>query len=168
MLSVAVCGLLGLWFMVSCLKQTALPWASPRFHTFNVFGLLPNWSLFSSNFAAYNYELCVRYISTDGQSGNWIPLPSGSSRIQVPPIWNPERRIGKAYLDLALKLIQLRLLKRDHIQSSLPYLICLNMASAAPSPANGKSLEFGFFLQEGHNRGTRKLFFLSSRHPVNP
>ncbi len=167
MVSELLTGLLGGWFILSAWKQCPPGWQPRLLRDFPMFGLLPNWALFSSNYAVLNYDLRVRYHDENGKLSSWRSMKVARRGREIPLLWVPVRRVEKAYLDVALKIIQLRLQKTPDVEASLPYRICLRLAREQSIPDGASAIQFGYFLFANNQSRDRRLLFLSNSHPIS-
>lgn len=122
MLATCIEVVLGVWLVVSVVAQLPL-FSKLRTH-WNHFGLIPNWYFFTSPLIAYQLKLCGRRQLPAGGFSEWTEFPVAKGRPMLAGLWNPQRRLGKALIDIASKLVELRLAgRRDVASQSAAYQV---------------------------------------------
>jgi hypothetical protein len=128
-------------------------------------GLVPNFLFFTSRIVGNELELLVREESPPEAFGAWREVPTVRSRTLVSFLWNPGRRVGKAHLDLALQLVELRLSgRRQEAPGSAAYAVLARCAGAEVSP--GRRYQFAIRATPSLEPGGGQLLFVSE--PCGP
>jgi hypothetical protein len=159
-----VAAIYALWFAASLLGQ--FPALSAAKRRINLFGLIPNWFLFVGSLVTRDSCLYYRVRSAPEAYGEWRRLSLLEGR---PPFWflfYPQRRPGKAMIDICSQLISLRLLHRGdraRIEASDPYHRVLGMVRSRVN--GGAEFQFCFMLErKGAPAPGNPILFLSSVH----
>lgn len=148
--------LFGVWLLVSIAAQLPL-FIKLRTH-WNHFGLIPNWYFFTTPLLAYQLKLCGRRALAGGGFSEWKEFPLAKGKPLMAGLWNPHRRLGKALIDLAAKLVELRLAgRRDVASQSAAYQVLQRYARA-----NGDADQFCIMaLKAGAPHAKFEILFLS-------
>ena len=146
-MTIAITVVLAIWFALSVMNQ--IP-AARRFltGTLNSFNILPSFALFAPDPADVDYHLVYRDHRADGSCGEWLEIvvaPGGATRA----LWNPTARDCGALLQAVagLSILSSAVAPRCRngdliILVSLPYLLVLNLARAAPRTDGAVARQF--------------------------
>jgi hypothetical protein len=122
--------LLGVWLLLTMCNQVNLRWMRLVRHL-DVMLLIPRWTFFAPNPGLSDFHLSVRTLSADGTASAWEEIDGIAHRTLRSALWNPEKRVTKAVIEVASALAPLC---RDHperVASSAPYRCLLNHALRA-------------------------------------
>ena len=129
------------------------------------FGLLPNFLFFTARIAGHEMALLVREEQGGGSWGPWHEVRTTRARNPAWFLWHPERRYGKAILDLALRLIHLRMTgRRSEAPADPAYAALAHWASAEVPP--GARFQFGLRASDMLQEGAGQMLFVSE--PCGP
>jgi hypothetical protein len=119
-------GVLAIWFLLTVLFQ----WKNAlqaRIAELDRLHLIPQWTFFAPNPGTYDFRLMVRVLDGDGESSPWNEVLPVAHRGPLSGLWNPERRINKAIVDLTQRLV------RAHPSLANPDAIVGSDVQAAPN-----------------------------------
>ena len=125
---------------------------------------IPTWSFFAPNPNIHDYHLLYRTISNDGAVQDWVHAYSVEERPLRCFLWHPEKNFSKAFLDVALELIQFSSKTQDKRQicASLPYLHLLSFLDSLPILRE----KIQFMILTNSRIYDYEIAFLSEVHPL--
>ena len=141
--------LLGLWLILTIMKQFSIIFRGARRDFYDPLQLVPTWTFFAPLPVAVDYHVFYRDYARDGAISAWQELHLGQREPgALAAIWNPDRRIDKALIDLSQALITSSQHTKRHNEAlhflvlSLPYLIILSLVAQAPPGAEATARQF--------------------------
>jgi hypothetical protein len=165
---VALAAIFILWMIGTVLRQ--LPYSgAKRLLTYDWIGIFPLWSFFAPQPGGSDFHLLYRDQIREGENTGWMEHFKDSPRGRWAWVWNPDRRLRKALLDIAQELAidQASGVSRQAIVLSVPYLALLNFVSNVPRSFPATGTQFAVMMSDGaiHDQHP-KVLFLSSFHPL--
>lgn len=162
-----VSAILTLWLLVSILGQ--LPQFQVQKQRWKHFGLIPTWQFFTNPLATKDIVLLYRITPAENlEWSEWQEIALEPARTWYGALWHPQRRLSKAFLDIASLILIMRVrakLDRALIQQSVPYRTTLGVVKSRATIAHGKRVQFALQLAGGEQeRSTNGLLFLSDIH----
>jgi hypothetical protein len=135
----------------------------------DLLNFLPAWYFFAPTPVTYNVFLVYRVAYEDGQSSVWQQVAFHEQRMWWHCIWNPKKRMNKAFFDLMKDLIDhIRLNRDEHfVAMSLPYLILLNFVSSREHPIAAAQVQFAIMRKES-GETDHEVLFVSGYHGLEP
>lgn len=155
---------LGFLFLLTGLKEVKeLDFIWNRFPVFMQF--IPTWSFFAPLPNEFDYHLLYRLISNNGEIKEWVDVYSVKDRPNRCFLWYPEKIFSKAFLDIALDLLQFSNKIKDKrlICTSLPYLHLLNYLNSFPKERSN----IQFMILTNSKVYEFDIVFLSEVHPLS-
>ena len=129
-LSIVCVTMLGIWVVLTILNQFNFRWFR-LVRGIDLMLLIPRWTFFAPNPGVTDFHLSYRTVAADGTGSDWEEIDFISSRTPWSAIWNPQKRVTKAVVEVGGVLMRLC---RDHpeiVPTSPPYLCVLNHAMCA-------------------------------------
>lgn len=155
------------WFAASCLRQ--FPGEKvDRWCAWDVVGILPVWRFFAPVPGPFDFHLLYRDRGADGVVTDWTEFQPVPRRRWSTMVWNPDKRLRKAMLDLSQELARAQSKQPpEQIMLSVPYLVLLQFISALPRAAPVAQTQFAIMVSEGAEYDAAPaVLFLSSFHAV--
>lgn len=149
-LRVVVLVFFALWLVATLLKQLDFPWAR-KVVAFDVFHILPRWTFFAPNPGTSDYHLVYRKMDAQNNVSEFLEFPF-HERNRLCFLWNPDKRVKKALMDLAIMMNQLCAsdeYNENNIGLSFSYVAILNFLSSVPLGSNTRSLQFALLVSDG-------------------
>jgi hypothetical protein len=138
----------------------------------DVYLVVPDWKFFAPTPNRSDYHLVLRQRQLGRQATAWAPLMSSRRTSLRPRLWDPDRRVRKAVVDVSAHYLVLSQHRREEeapelrptIATSMVYLLLLNMASgAAPGPGD---VQFALVVTRNDPDDPGEIAVLSDFHPV--
>lgn len=135
----------------------------------NIF--VPSWVFFAPNPCVVTFNLLSRARHADGSVSCWKEVPTCGRRRWYNWLWNPEKRLRKAFFDLntTIRLYSEQAKKEHHphaVELTLAYLTLLHRLSLLASPL---AVEIQFIIMESDAvLDARAVTFISNWHRVSP
>jgi hypothetical protein len=126
--------LLGIWLLLTICNQFNLRWMR-LIRRFDLMMLIPRWSFFAPNPGLSDFHLSVRTFDADGVASPWEEIDGIAQRALRSALWNPDKRVTKAVIEVASVLMPLC---RDHperVAGSASYQCLMNHAIRAAARA---------------------------------
>lgn len=159
--------LLGFWLVVAAICQ--FPGRlEQRLRRFDLAGLIPHWSFFAPQPGIWNYHLVYRDQLADGMITRWTEIDIIDARAPWHFLWNPRRRMKKAFHDLVTQLMRESTTQAvEGIPLSLPYIMLLTFVCSLPRPTGAQGTQFAVVMGDGGTSGESLVpAFVSSLHPL--
>lgn len=160
--------LLALWLILSVAAQVESSPLARQLRRFDLFGLLPNWSLFAPRPSVSDYYVLWRPLSPAGEpQGRWIELPAAPRNPWFGGLWNPRRRDYKALIDIVSWLqIEMRRAPDSDASTRVPYRLLRNHV-ARRLPAHVERFQFQVLkLSRRTDTATPERLLASGAHHV--
>jgi hypothetical protein len=147
--SIVLIPLFGLWYALTLIHQFLKVLGNNPRGLYDPLQLVPTWTFFAPLPVSVDYHVLYRDYRIEGQASEWkeLNLLRGGTRAFI-ALWNPQRRIDKAIIDLSQALlISSDLAKRKNqplgqLALSIPYLAILNLVVQAPRELKSVSRQF--------------------------
>lgn len=124
------------WLALTLIAQ-AEPWPPAMLlRRFDLFGMLPAWTLFAPRPSVSDYHVLWRAISSTGEPiGRWTELRMARRNLWLGGLWNPKRRDYKALLDIVSWLnIEMKRDPACDASTRVPYRLLLNHVARRVPP----------------------------------
>ncbi|MFA6087783.1 hypothetical protein [Mucilaginibacter sp.] len=175
-------GFYGLWFVISIAWQFQFRHELvEKIKSYDVVGIIPNWTFFAPNPGTSDYHLIYRDQLTDGSIGSWHEISVTNYRGQLDWLWNPHKRKNKLLMDCVNHIARLsRKIKEkskneepvsyNHLCLTVPYMLLLNLVcngNEVAAEENSKYRQFAIVKSDGYIRKTNPdLIIRSSYHSI--
>ena len=129
--------------------------------------LIPGWSFFATTPNTFDYHLLYREINNQ-QVEEWQDLYTLEEKRSIYSfLWNPEHRFTKAFVDLAVDLINFSHTAKDkrQVYISLSYLQILNYVDSLNHKPFSEKVQF--LILTNSRAHDYKVMFLSDVHPIS-
>jgi hypothetical protein len=151
------------WFALSVLNQLSFGWAK-RLTPPDVLHLIPRWTFFAPRPGMSDHHLLVRQLRSDGVLSEFRELPI-RDRGRWAFLLNPDKRVKKAVLDLAI-ILQRLLASAEwdttNIRMSFPYLVLLHYISGVHYDESTLAIQFCILVTSGPRDVASPRLLLSS------
>jgi hypothetical protein len=153
-------------FACTVISQFQHPWVD-NIRQRDIFNFLPAWYFFAPRPVTYHLYLLFRDEYENGELTSWKKINFSEQRKRWHFIWNPKKRLNKAFFDIFKDLM-------DHIKisdnqefliGSLPYLLLLNYVSHVPHDPMAINTQFAVCKLEAGS-ADMELLFLSFAHEL--
>ncbi|TDN87732.1 hypothetical protein [Microbacterium sp. BK668] len=161
------------WFALTLYKNLPAAWRRlPLLNAVSGSWLVPSWAFFAPTPGTKRYHLIYRDYGVDEVS-KWKNVEFSSSPGLRRAIWNPEKTVNKALVDLANEMNTIvaslaeedRSAPPDRIQLSTPYLTLLAFVSSIPRLHLAVATQFALG-QTGEEEST--VLLISAVHRLSP
>jgi hypothetical protein len=131
------------------------------------FGLIPNWSFFAPTPAMTDLHLLYRDRNNHERIELWSEFLIADTPRLLQGLWNPQKRIEKAWIDVLLSLLEVatRSPTAGEIVLSGPYLFVLQRISSEPRFGAAKARQFAV-IQTGAHLMEPEILFVSNWHSL--
>jgi hypothetical protein len=155
----------GMWWAVSVFSQLKNPTVT-KLKSKDIFHLLPNWRLFAPVPSRRDYHLEYRYKDDATALTRWKRMNVLSLRNPWQAVWNPRKRLRKAFNTSVRRIARCQRLYGYHAASkSLAYLHLLNYLEHHAFRRNARLLQFRIISAQDYDPSvSTRLVFLSSWH----
>lgn len=129
--------------------------------------LIPGWNFFAPTPSTLDYHLLYREINNQGVE-EWQDLYILKEKRSIYSfLWNPEHRFTKAFVDLAIDLINFSHTAQDkrQVYISLSYLQILNYVDCLDHKPSSNKVQF--LILTNSRTHDYKVAFLSAVHPIS-
>lgn len=169
-LSFIVVAILASWFIVTVLSHLERTRPFVRsITTYDICGVVPIWTFFAPNPGRTDVYLLYRDRDAEGNITQWRDIVL-ERRSEWWSFWNPQRRIGKAVVDLAPDLTagtpyEARTATSKRKVLEFQYLLILNYVCKQPADFRAEMRQFAVARTEGHGTEHQpEVVFLSAFH----
>jgi hypothetical protein len=161
----AVCtALLGTWFGLTFFFQFIPP--SERW--IDIYQIIPKWTFFAPRPGRVDFRIVFQDFTLEEKpTSPPQELPIHVRRSPLHALWNPNKRVRKAILDIA-QVIQLKpgQAEKPEVQLAVPYLILLNLVDAYDPGINAHYRRFVIVATAGFDGEVEpQIIFSSFLHP---
>lgn len=158
----------GLWWVISALGQRKSPRVS-AIKANDVLHLIPNWRFFAPSPARRDYYLEYRLKTLESETPRWRRVMLSCDRSFWCIVWNPEKRIRKAFTTSVRRITRLMRAHGFEVAArSLAYMHLLNYLQNRQAAAKGNQLQFRIVAAQDFADEVRiSLVFTSSWHVRN-
>ena len=157
------------WLIATLINQFHYPWVR-KLLFFDIFRLLPIWTFFAPNPGTSDYHVLYRQKDSNNNVSEFIELPIHGSRSLFSFFWNPDKRVKKVLLDLAIDMNRLcasEETNEQNIKVSFDYIAFLNFLSSIPMSPETKSVQFLILATSGFIEISKpRLILCSEFHDV--
>jgi hypothetical protein len=126
--------LLALWLLLTIANQFNARWLR-YVRGFDLMMLIPRWTFFAPNPGLSDFHLSYRIVDADGRVSAWEEIDGISQRSLRAAVWNPDKRVTKAVIEMASVLVPLCRHHPARVADSVPYRCALNHATRAAARA---------------------------------
>lgn len=134
LLSIGSVVVLGLWLGLTIVNQFNVRWMR-LVRAFDVMLLIPRWRFFAPDPGLSDFHLSYRTLDEDGAASDWEEIDGIAHRTLRSALWNPEKRVTKAVIEVAVALVPLCRTHPERVATSAPYRCVLNHAVRAAERA---------------------------------
>jgi len=166
---VSVVGVFLVWLVLTTLNQFESQ-SAMKLRRHDIFYLLPRWTFFAPNPGTSDYHLVYRYMKGDGTVSEFREVTFPERQPLLSALWNPHKRLRKAFLDLSMDLTRLcgrPDINEDNIKITFSYLAVLNFLKGVPLTRDVRSVQFAIMKSKGFiDSELPKLVICSDFHDI--
>jgi hypothetical protein len=132
------------WVIATIVNQFDYPWVR-KIQSFDICRILPRWTFFAPNPGTSDFHILYRQKDVEDNITDFTEIPLHGKRYLSSIIWNPEKRVKKVLLDLAITInsqIAAKLLNENNIKLSFGYIALLNFLSTVPLNKSTRYIQF--------------------------
>jgi hypothetical protein len=158
---------LGFWLAIAAICQ--IPGGLERWlRRCDVAGVIPHWSFFAPQPGVWNYHLVYRDQLADGAITRWTEVDIIDARTPWHSLWNPRRRMKKAFHDLVTQLMRESTTQPiDGLPLSISYIMLLTFVSSLPRSIGTQGTQFAIVMGYGGTSAESPVpAFVSALHPL--
>ena len=161
-LSTGCVALLGAWLVLTIINQLNLRWMR-HIKALDFMLLIPRWTFFAPDPGLSDFHLSYRTIAADGTPSAWEEIDLIARRTALSAIWNPDKRVTKAVIEVVAFLVPLCSRHPEMVPGSPPYRCVRNHARrAAERSGRGHPLCEFRLTETGRLRDARSFFYRSA------
>lgn len=171
MLDLVIVTFLGVWLLATVLRhlpKRLLPQTLRDVLSNGVTSwLVPSWTFFAPRPGIYTYHLVYRDIDEVGEVGAWHEVRTPASTAWWCALWNPQKTLKKALIDMTMELVRVMKLHHDEpelIKISMPYLSLLTYVTQQPRLTLPEFTQFALLQSTA---GRFDTIFLSALHRLD-
>ena len=147
-----------------------IPWRRlAKLQSWDRFGIVGRWNFFAPLPGTSDYHLLVRDHYDGGVIGAWTELVlTGPPRGPDSAVWNPDKRVPKAFFDLTSMLARHAATWPNPTQTvplSVPYLMLLNAVVSLTWSPLARARQFLLMRTDGAEKNP-EIIFVSNVHEV--
>jgi hypothetical protein len=153
-----------LWGTLTVINQFEYSWVQ-NIRKLDFFYLVPRWTFFAPNPGTFDYHIVYRFRDLNNSITNFKEIDLQREKRFSTGLWNPQRRIGKAVLDVGMELENLGIKSHanpENIQLSLSYLILLNFVKQHSDNTNFHYVQFVILKSYGYFDKNKPILILCS------
>ena len=168
-LNLLVCMFFLIWLLLTIVNQFDTKF-SQEIRKYDIFHLLPRWTFFAPNPGTSDYHFLYRFKSTDNQISAFIEIPLHGNRNILSAVWNSNKRLKKALLDLVMDINRLcaqEQINESNIKISFSYIALLNFITSIEKPYKTNYVQFVILKSDGFiEKRDPQLILCSEFHHV--
>jgi hypothetical protein len=148
-----------LLFFLTVISQFQKPWVD-YIRQRDIVNFLPAWYFFAPRPVTYHLHILYRDEYEDGFITSWKKVTFSEKRKWWHFVWNPKKRLNKAFFDIFKDLMDHIKISSDEefIIGSLPYLLLLNFISSLNHDPLAIRTQFAVFKNEAGTTDMDMLF----------